>query len=357
MAHTFNIPYFAYLNKMGEPLQRLPHSAEEIATLETLYYWMVLTRTFDEKAIKLQRTGRLGTYPSSLGQEAIFVSIGHALQKEDIYAPYYRDYGALLQRGVSMVDILRYWGGSEWGSYYNNNSRDFPFCVPIATQCLHAAGAAKAFQYRGEKQVALATCGDGATSKGDFYEALNVAGAWELPLVLVVNNNQWAISIPRKEQTKAQSIAQKAIAAGIKGIQVDGNDVIAMHHVLNQCIEQARTEGKPALIEALTYRLSDHTTADDARRYSCKEALALAWEEEPILRLRRYMNRKNYWDTEKEEALIKRCKKEVDEAVTMYLDTPHHPPSSMFEYLYHAMPKDIQAQYQAVKSQEDSAYE
>ena len=348
----FNIPYVAYLNESGKPIDTLPPFAHDMAILEDLYHWMVLTRTFDEKTVKLQRTGQLGTYASSLGQEAIFVAIGHTLEKNDIYAPYYRDYGAMLQRGVTMVDILRYWGGSEWGSHYQGNQQDFPLCVPIATQCLHAAGAAKAIQYRGEKRVALAACGDGATSKGDFYEALNVGGAWQLPLVLVVNNNQWAISVPREEQTGAQSIAQKAIAAGVNGVQVDGNDIIALHHVLSESIQQARETGKTTLVEAITYRLCDHTTADDASRYSSKEALALAWQQEPIIRLRQYMIHENHWNEEKEQRLLKDCKGQVDAAVKGYLETPKHPPSSMFEYLYATMPEDIKAQYNAVKSQE-----
>lgn len=350
-----NIPYVTYLNEKGYPLTALPTFAHDMTLLEELYGWMVLTRTFDEKAIKLQRTGQLGTYPSSLGQEAVFVAIGRTLHKNDIYAPYYRDYGAMLQRGVTMVDILRYWGGSEWGSHYADNAQDFPLCVPIATQCLHAAGAAKAIQYRGEKRVALATCGDGATSKGDFYEALNVAGAWQLPLVLVVNNNQWAISVPREAQTAAHSIAQKAIAAGIHGIQVDGNDSIALYAVLSEAIQQARETGKATLVEAITYRLCDHTTADDASRYSTKETLAMAWEREPIRRLRQYMIHENHWNHEKEQQLLKACKDRVEAAVTTYLNTPKHPPSSMFEHLYATLPSDIQAQYDSVKSQEDNA--
>ncbi|MHA7840732.1 MAG: pyruvate dehydrogenase (acetyl-transferring) E1 component subunit alpha [Gammaproteobacteria bacterium] len=348
-----DIPYVAYLDKNGKPQKTLPAFAHDKATLEALYGWMVLTRTFDEKNIKLQRTGQLGTYASSLGQEAIFVAIGHTLQKNDIYAPYYRDYGAMLQRGVTMVDILRYWGGSEWGSHYEGNAQDFPLCVPIATQCLHAAGAAKAIQYRNEKRVALATCGDGATSKGDFYETLNVAGTWKLPLVLVVNNNQWAISVPREEQTGAQSIAQKAIAAGIKGIQVDGNDIIALRDVLHQSIEQARETGQATLIEAMTYRLCDHTTADDASRYSSKEKLALAWQQEPITRLRQYMIDENHWNDEKEQALLQQCKIQVDAAVASYLETPKHPPNTMFEYLYATMPMDIQAQYHSLSAKEN----
>ena len=184
--------------------------------LVRLYRQMVLTRLFDQKAVALQRTGRIGTYAPTLGQEAIGVAIGALMQAEDVLVPYYRDTAVQLMRGVKMEEILLYWGGDERGSAFADPAvaEDFPLCVPIATQALHACGVASAFKIRGEHRVAVTTCGDGATSKGDFLEALNVAGAWQLPVVFVVNNNQWAISVPRRIQCGAPTLAQKAIGAG-----------------------------------------------------------------------------------------------------------------------------------------------
>ena len=175
---------------------------------------MMLTRLFDYKAVALQRTGMLNTYASTLGQEAISVGIGASMQREDVFCPFYRDYAAQLMRGVKMSEILSFWKGNEWGNHFSECPLDFPICVPIATQLLHAAGVATAFKLRKQAKVAVSICGDGATSEGDFYEAINVAGVWQLPVVFVIDNNQWAISVPRKHQTDAQTLAQKAIAAG-----------------------------------------------------------------------------------------------------------------------------------------------
>ena len=228
---------------------------------------MVLTRAFDLKAVSLQRTGRLGTYAVSLGQEAVSVGVASAMRQEDVLLPSYRDNGTLLWRGVKMEEILLYWGGDERGNLSSGPAHDFPFCVPVGSQAPHAAGVAYAFKFRKEPRVAVCLLGDGATSKGDVYEAMNFAGVQKLPLVFVVNNNQWAISVPLKLQTACETLAQKAIAAGFAGEQVDGNDVIAVRDAAEQAIAAARNGQGPRLIEALTYRLGDHTTADDAARY------------------------------------------------------------------------------------------
>lgn len=329
----FEVSYHQYLNENSELVHPLP-SYMTPDMLRFLYKEMVLVRTFDTKAINLQRTGKMGTYPSILGQEAVSVAIGHAMLKEDVIAPYYRDQGLQFQRGVSMVDIFRYWGGDERGSDFRHSREDFPICVPIATQCLHATGIAKAFQYRKQPRVAVTTIGEGGTSKGDFYEALNLAGTWNLPLVFVVNNNQWAISVPRSSQTGSRTIAQKAIAGGFSGVQVDGNDVIAVRQVMGDALEKARHGHGPTLIEAITYRLGDHTTADDANRYRNKEEVQSAWEKEPIIRLRNYLIAHQFWDTEREEKLIADCQAEVAQAVEEYVQTPRQTINDVFDYTY-----------------------
>lgn len=187
-----------------------------------MYRAMAMARSFDLKAVSLQRTGRLGTYATSLGQEAVGVGIASAMRPEDVLLPSYRDNAALLLRGVKMEEILLFWGGDERGNCWSGPAHDFPFCIPVGSQAPHAAGVGYAFKYHKEARVAVCILGDGATSKGDVFEAMNFAGVWKLPVVFVVNNNQWAISVPLKWQTASQTLAQKAIAAGFSGEQVDG---------------------------------------------------------------------------------------------------------------------------------------
>lgn len=352
---TFSVEHRQCLDEKGKPVTTLPTFADDIDTLKQLYRVMKLNRVFDNKAVALQRTGKMGTYASSLGQEAIFTAIGFCMQADDVLLPYYRDYAAMIQRGVSMAEIYSYWGGDERGSCYANNANDFPMSVPIASQCLHAAGVAKAFKIRQQKRVAVVTLGEGGTSEGDFYEAINVAGAWQLPVVFVVNNNQWAISVARKFQTGAQTIAQKAIAAGFEGEQVDGNDVIALVDRLQQAIEKARNGGGPSLIEALTYRLCDHTTADDATRYIPDDELTTARQFEPLIRLQQYMRDINSWDDEQEQALEQDCQQQVQQAVDTYLNQAPQPISSIFDYHYQELPDYLIEQRAMAMEEADNA--
>jgi len=341
---NFQINFTRYLDDTGTPTTSLPEFANHAESLVAMYRAMVLTRTFDKKAISLQRTGKLGTYPSSLGQEAISVALGSVMQAEDVLLPYYREYGAQFLRGVKMEEILLYWGGDERGMDYQVPRKDFPICVPIATHAPHAVGVAYAMKLRNEKRVAVFVCGDGATSKGDFYEAINAAGVWKLPVVFVVNNNQWAISVRREFQTGSETIAQKAIAAGFDGEQVDGNDVIAVRERFQAAIDKARAGNGPSLIEALSYRLCDHTTADDATRYRSEEELNQHWQKEPIVRLKKYMESQGYWDSGKEQQLEQECVNAVEAAVDIYLNTPAQAASSMFDFMFETIPHDLQIQ-------------
>jgi len=235
----YQIRYLRYLDSQGKVCGELPTFANDNAELLRLFAAMLRARVFDGKAINLQRTGKLGTYAPCLGQEACHVGVGAALRPEDCAAIVYREIGTLFWRGVRMTDVLLYWGGDERGNDFAIPRHDFPWCVPIATQTLHAAGAAMAFKLRKEPRCALAFIGDGGTSEGSFYEALNIAGARQLPIVFVIVNNKWAISVPIEEQTAAQTLAQKAIAAGIPGVQVDGNDVIAVRDCTQRALALA----------------------------------------------------------------------------------------------------------------------
>ncbi len=341
VAARFEIPYTQILNDKGELCDALPDFAHDKATLIELYQVMVRTRIFDKKAIALQRTGKMGTYAPINGQEAISTAIGHAMHATDVFVPYYRDYAAQFQRGVKMSEILAYWGGDERGSQFACESEDLPICVPIASQCLHAAGVAFAFQYRKQARVAVVCLGDGGTSEGDFYEAMNVAGAWHLPVVFVVNNNQWAISVPLVQQTATKTIAQKAIAAGFQGIQVDGNDLLAARLVIGDAIEKARRGDGPTLIEALTYRLCDHTTADDATRYQPIDEVDIASNKEPIRRFKTFLEQQKLWSDAQEKDLLQTCAFEIQNAVDEYLNRPSQLISSVFDYHYATIPDGL----------------
>ncbi|MFC3907636.1 pyruvate dehydrogenase (acetyl-transferring) E1 component subunit alpha [Legionella dresdenensis] len=334
----FEIAFHQVVNEQGEKCGELPAFAQDNAVLQALYRTMVLTRTFDKKAIALQRTGKMGTYAPINGQEAISTAIGHAMRKEDVLVPYYRDYAAQIQRGVKMSEIFSYWGGDERGSQFVNNTEDLPICVPIASQCLHAAGIGFAFKYRNQPRVAVTCIGEGGTSEGDFYEAINVAGAWNLPVVFVVNNNQWAISVPLSKQTATETVAQKAIAAGFSGVQVDGNDVIACRQVIGEAIEKARNGGGPTLIEAITYRLCDHTTADDATRYQPQEEVEQAKPKEPISRFRHFLEAEGIWNNALEEQVQKESSEQVQQAVDEYLNRTPQSVSAIFDYHYAELP-------------------
>ena len=340
----FEIQYSQFLDPQGKPSKDIPALAKDTDKLLDMYRMMTETRVFDTKAINLQRTGKLGTYASCLGHEATHVGIGAAMQDIDVLAPSYREYGAMFARGVSMAEILLYWGGDERGSDFAGPRNDFPFCVPIATQCLHAAGAAMAFQHRSEKRCAVSINGDGGTSEGAFYEAMNIAGARNLPVVFMIVNNKWAISVPIEMQTATETLAQKAVAAGIPGIQVDGNDIVAVRHWVERALERGRRGEGPTLIEAVTYRLSDHTTADDSSRYRKKEEVENAWKVEPLPRIRSYLTDLGVWDDKKENALLDECAAKVDDAVQIYLNTPKAPVESMFDYMYSELPEFLEEQ-------------
>ena len=341
---TAEITYNSYLSETGQPLQSLPDWTEQPETLVRYYRNMVQARQLDYKIIALQRTGQIGTYASQLGAEAIDIVLGELMHSDDVLVPYYRNHALQMLRGMSLAEMLSYWGGDERGSASAGAGEDFPVAVPIATQALHATGVATAFKIRNEKRAAVTLCGDGGTSKGDFMEALNVAGAWQLPVVFVVNNNQWAISVPRSLQCGAPTLAQKAIGAGIRGEQVDGNDVIALHESISEALKHAR-EGKGAtLIEAISYRLSDHTTADDATRYRSNEELKAAWEREPIKRLQTFLHSRGWWDEIQETAWQNEVGQIIQLGLDEYLQQPPQPVSDLIDHLYAKLPDALKEQ-------------
>jgi pyruvate dehydrogenase E1 component alpha subunit len=343
----FAVSSTRFLTPNGDQFAPFPPFAKNSLELIALYRAMVLTRAFDAKAIALQRTGRLGTYGSSLGQEAVAVGVAAAMRPADVLLPSFREHGAQLWRGVTLKELLLFWGGDERGNNFAGPRQDFPNCVPVGSHAPHAVGVALAFRLRKEKRVAVCIFGDGATSKGDVAEALNIAGVWNVPAIFVINNNGWAISVPVARQTAAQTLAQKAVAAGIPGEQVDGNDVIAVRDVVSRAIERADRGEGAALIEAVTYRLSDHTTADDASRYRNDAEVSQHWRDEPVARLRNHMVRTGTWDKAKEEALLRECSAAVEQAAEEYLATPPQSPEAIFDQVYSRLPADLVEQRDA----------
>ena len=340
MTHTFTIPSYQYLNDKCEIIHPIPAWLQQSSILEQSLYGIYLSRALDQKAINMQRTGQMGTYPAATGQEAIGVGIALAMRPDDIMCGYYRDQTTQLLRGIKVEEILRYWGGYEDGNNYQdpNRKHDMPICVPIATQSLHAVGIAYAQQYRNTGKVVVTTIGDGGTSQGDFYEALNAAALWKLPLVFIINNNQWAISISRGSQTAAETLAQKALAAGMEGVIVDGNDVFAMAEITKQAIEKARNGGGPTLIEAQTFRLCDHTTVDDASRYIPQSEIEEAKTKEPLLRLTQYAKNYHQWSDEKLQALQQQAEKNINQSLEKYFKLPAENHNTTWQHLYETLP-------------------
>jgi pyruvate dehydrogenase E1 component alpha subunit len=343
----FVVNYSQSLNSNAQlniSLEQLNSQGLDTASLLEMYQNMLLARTFDTKAIALQRTGRIGTYASCLGQEAISTAIGKCMQAKDVFVPGYRDAATFIQRGAKMEELLLYWGGDERGMDFSFNNQDLPYNVPISSQCIHAVGLAYAFKLRQQERVAVVVCGDGGTSEGDFYEAINAAGTWDLPIVFVVVNNQWAISVPRTTQSRCETLAQKAIAGGFDGQQLDGNDIIGCHLELTKAIKKARSGQGPSLIEAVTYRLSDHTTADDASRYRADKELQEAWLKEPIARLKTFLLEQRLITDQQLLDIQSQCDTAVNESVDIYLASEKQSNASIFKYMYKDMPKGLQQQ-------------
>jgi 2-oxoisovalerate dehydrogenase E1 component alpha subunit len=352
----FEIKYVQYVDPEGQILHELPEFAQDNELLLSLYRAMKISQVFDHKVSVLHRTGKFGTYPGTLGQEAVGAGAGSCLTDQDVFVPYYRSATDLYIRGVSLHEKLMFWGGFEEGSNFKNPRCrfDLPLPISIATQLPHAAGVAASIKLRKQKNRAVMTfIGDGGTSEGDFYEGINVAGAWNLPLVIVINNNRWALSEPNSNQTSCQTLAQKAIAGGFEGIQVDGNDLIAVKAVAEAAMQKARSGGGPTLIEALTYRLGSHTTVDDPTRYVEKSELEDAQKKEPFKRLKKLLRDRGVLDEATEQKIDHDVKQEVEAEVEIFLNLPLPPPEAMFEHLYAELPEKLQAQKEEVMRRGD----
>ncbi|MDE1827969.1 MAG: pyruvate dehydrogenase (acetyl-transferring) E1 component subunit alpha [Candidatus Micrarchaeota archaeon] len=315
-----------------------PSGLDDKKILE-MYRYMSFARALDAKCLSLQRQGRAVTYAPLIGEEATQVGSAMAMRAGDLFVPNFRQHAVYLVRGLPLEIMFLYWRGFEEGAAIPKEVGGFPYIVPVSSQMPHAAGIAFAQKYNKKDVAVLAYVGDGGTSEGDFYEALNFAGVFKLPMVAIIENNQWAISVPRSKQSAAETLAQKGFAAGIRCVQVDGNDVIAVYKVISEAIANAK-DG-PTLIECVTYRMSMHTTADDPTKYRDPAEVEIWKARDPIDRVRKYLSKKALWSLELEKAMGEEQLKIIDEAVAK-AEAFKPDPKSMFENVYGYMPQVLQ---------------
>lgn len=311
--------------------------------IKAAYEKMLFMKMADQKANNLQRTGRMGTYASIRGQEAAQMGAGLAIKPEDWLVPAFRELGIMWLHGIPIENIYVYWMGNERGSLPPPNVNCIPISIVVGSHMLHGVGIGMGMKKRGAQTVSVSFFGDGATSEGDFHEAMNCAGIFKPNAIFICQNNQWAISVPRSHQTKSETIAQKAQAYGIPGIQVDGNDLLAMYLAVETARERAlRGEGS-TLIEAYTYRLGDHTTSDDAKKYRDPAEVELWKPRDPIIRLQKYLASKNLWNQVYEDELVAKYEKEIDIIVEKAQAITYNP-ADMFDFTYAQLTPRLQAQ-------------
>jgi pyruvate dehydrogenase E1 component alpha subunit len=320
---------YQVLDVEGNVVGSVPQLSTE--QLLKLYRAMYLGRVFSNKIIALQRQGRATTFGPLVGQEASAVGLAAPMQAQDWLATSYREIASLIVRGVPLTTLIYSFRG--FTPVFPKETRCLPVQIVIATQMLHAVGLGMAAKIAGDDAVAVGVCGDGATSEGDFNEALNFAGVFQAPVVLVVQNNGWAISVPRRLQSAAPTFAARGPGFGVPSVLVDGNDVLAVYDVMQRALERARSGQGPTLIETLTYRIGAHTTADDPTRYR-DAAEVEAWKaKDPIARFKRFLIQRDLWSEEQDQQLIAAVEEEINEAANIALNMPPPAPDSFFDYL------------------------
>ncbi|MCE5344907.1 MAG: pyruvate dehydrogenase (acetyl-transferring) E1 component subunit alpha [Bacteroidales bacterium] len=312
-------------------------------TVVKAYKAMLYARTADEMAVSYQRQGRMYTYPPNIGQEAISVAAGMIIREKDWLVPAFRELGAWLAKGVSLKEIFLYYMGNEEGSNFKNANHMLPFSVPIGTHLLHAAGIGYSINYHKKDEVVFTFTGDGGTSEGDFAEALNFAAVWKAPVIFTVQNNQYAISVPVRNQTKSINLAIKSYAYGIPGIKADGNDFFAMCAAYKQAAGYAKAGNGPVLIEAFTYRKGAHTTSDDPSKYRSKDEEIEGEKTDPLKRMKKFIDNKGIWK-EDEEKLLEEFRIEIDQQFSEAENFTPYRLEDVFQYTYVDLPDDLKKQ-------------
>jgi pyruvate dehydrogenase E1 component alpha subunit len=332
-----------YLSETGEPLSELPLSHEELLKG---YRALARARWFDEHAMLLQRQGRLGVYPPFRGQEAAQVGAALALEASDWVVPSYRETGVLLSR-IPMSQILLFWRAHPRGWHFKPELRTLPPYVPIATQLPQAVGLALASRHL-EPWAVLSFIGDGGSSEGDFHEALNMAGVFQVPLVVILQNNGWAISVPTSRQTRAKRLSERAKGYGIRGLSIDGNDLVAVWVETRKALEAARAGEGPTLLEAITYRVAPHTSSDDPGRYRSEEEVAPWLQRDPLLRMKKLLEHLGLWSEEEEAKLQHELAEEFDAAVAEADRADLPQPWEIVEHVFARMTPAQQAAWEAL---------
>lgn len=317
---------------------RMPDFENE--TIIEAYKQMLYERIADEMAISYQRQGRMYTYTPNLGQEAIHIAAGMNIRKDDWLVPAFREMGTLLAKGVTMKEMFLFYNGNEHGGSFKNAHHVLPIAISIGTQMHHATGIGYSIKYNKKDEAVFTFIGDGGTSEGDFSEALNFAGVWQVPVVFTIQNNQYAISVPVSKQTKSINLAAKSVGFGIPGIKVDGNDFFAMYQAYKTASEYALAGNGPVLIEAFTYRLGAHTTSDDPTKYRLKEEEVEWGLTDPLLRLRKYMENEGIWNIDQEK-LTDEYREEINNQFIEAEDNKKYPYDDIFDYMYTDIPDDL----------------
>jgi len=332
IAISDKVEYLSILNAKGEVDQKLEPVLPDDFLLK-LYRTMFLARNFDERLLSLQRQGRIGTFPPISGQEAAHLGAAAALQPTDWMVPAFRETAAEIWRGRPLENVIVYNNGYNEGGAIPEDSHDFPISVPVGSQVLHAVGLGWAAKYRKKDEVAMAFFGDGATSEGDFHEGLNFAAVFQVPAVFVCQNNHWAISIPLSKQTRSKTLAQKAIAYGMPGIQVDGNDILAVYQAVGAAVDRARAREGPSLIENNTYRWRGHSKSD-RNVYRTQEEID-GWKERcPIVRFKQRLVHAELMNAEELEAIDLEAKATIDRAAEEALTFPEPSPDNLEDEVY-----------------------
>lgn len=351
---TCSLDYIQVLDEKGNVDENLyPQNLSE-DNVKEMYHLMMLLRTVDDKLFNLQRSGKIGTYAQAKGQEAAQIGSGMALQEEDWIIPSFREMGVFIARGADRKKLIQAWNGDTRAYAGMTNSHALPTAIPIASQCLHATGIAWASKLKNEKAASIVYFGDGATSEGDFHEALNFAAQFQLPVVFFCQNNGWAISTPTSGEMNSETVAQKAFGYDMNCIKVDGNDVLGVYKVTTEALDRARNGGGPTLIEAQTFRMGDHTTSDDSSKYRSDELKEEWAKKDPIERLEHYFKNIGTWKDDYKDWVINTVSKEVDEAIEGGLNVEAPSYTQMFEDVYVGeMPWMLKEQQEELKKELD----